>query len=160
MIDTFQTTAILKPVARRLDQEAPETMTVVKNEALAKFQKDILYCFVNLANEISKKIDDDFKLKEVDPEVDIITTSEIGLLKGQINSIEENLPTQRKDNLELKRKLEKLLAYLISIEIAESIGIPAALELLKDNDEIVATNIIANQSSKQRPTAMPTTCAN
>ena len=140
MIDTFQTSAILKPVARRLDQEAPETMTVVRNETQSKFQKEILHCFVNLANEISKKIDDDFKLKEVDPEANNITTSEIGLLKGQINSIEENFSPKRKNDLEFKRKLEKLLCYLISLEIAESIGISAALELLRDN-EIILDNI-------------------
>ena len=92
MIDTFQSNAILKPVARRLDQEAPEMVTVLKNEAQLKFHKEILQRFSNLQNEVSRDlIDDDFKLKEVDKDMDAITTSEIGLLKGQINAIEERM---------------------------------------------------------------------
>ena len=121
-------------------------MTVMKNETQSKFQKEVLACFVTLAAEVSAELDDeDFKLKVPNPENDVITGDQIGLLKGQINTIEDNLPRQRKKDLAFSRKLGKLQAYLTSLEIAESIGIPAALDLLKDNN-VILENIEEHKS--------------
>ena len=131
LIDTFETTAILKPKAKKLEQQPPE---IVKIECLSnqtRFQNDLMKIYLDIVPEVNSNVEEDLKLKlDSDNKLSI---SKIGMLKGQLNIIEENA-TKGERGKKIRHLTRKLFDLLSAYEIADFIGISSALELLEENE--------------------------
>ena len=131
----------MKPQAKRLLQQDPEIYTVTKSKKQDEFQTEAYNHFCQLSSNVNAQlIDEDFKISTKYESGSGLMSSDIGQLKGQIKVLEDNLPSYLREKSDLRKSLGTLEVILGSIEIAETIGIPSALEVLKENG-ILLSNV-------------------
>ena len=131
LIDTFETTAILKPKAKKLDQQPPEIVRIECLNTQTQFQNALMEIILDIVLEVNKNVEEDLQLKlGYDMTMSV---SKIGMLKGQLNMMEENATKGELGN-KIRHLTGKVLALFSAYEIADFIGISSALELLEENE--------------------------
>ena len=127
----FQTSAILKPEAPRLNQENPQRYQVWPTEHQKNFQREVMRAYRNQALVVARHTrDQDLKLTIPKDSVQSLTYPEIGSCKGEINLIEDSLVGGEP---ELRKELQKLTALLEALDVVDAIGISSAVDLLEEN---------------------------
>ena len=132
--DIFQTTAIFKPEAPKLEQEAPETWRVTPTQHQLEFSRDVIEAYKRgvdgVIDCLNRNLQDkEFKLT-CPKDKDTMICSEIGALKGEINTLECSLEGNTPG---LKQKLQELSSLLEALDVADTISIHSATDLLKEN---------------------------